>query len=213
MPDVYAQVEPVKRINELMGKKKKEINGGAYSFEKVREEFADETSKRSSFFIRFQLFYLGFVKFLSYFAPALLIFVFDFTFEIIQSQFLASLFQNESKKGIGSVIYATITNIIVFIYALLIFAILFFSLHLDYKSKRFVYYANLVTTLLGLFAMLTFIVLALQVILGLVGSGDCNSPPTQTSAKATSSPSKTSSPATGRSWSTPCDFLSQGPSS
>jgi hypothetical protein len=40
MPDVYAQVEPVKRINELMGLKKKEINGGAYSFEKVREEFA-----------------------------------------------------------------------------------------------------------------------------------------------------------------------------
>lgn len=40
MPDVYAQVEPVKRINELIGLKKKEINGGAYSFEKVREEFA-----------------------------------------------------------------------------------------------------------------------------------------------------------------------------
>ena len=57
-------------------------------------------------------------------------------------------------------IYATFTSIMVFIYALLIFAILFLSLHLDYKSKRFVYYCFLVTTLLGVFAMLTFIVLA-----------------------------------------------------
>lgn len=80
MPDVYAQVEPVKRINELMGLKKKEINGGAYSFEKVRDEFASETSKRASFFIRFQLFYLSFLKFMSYFAPALLVFIFQFTF-------------------------------------------------------------------------------------------------------------------------------------
>lgn len=173
MPDVYAQVEPIKRINDLMGEKKRQINGGAYSFEKVREEFSGETSKRSSFFIRFQLFYLGFVKFLSYFAPALLIFVFDFTFEIIQSEFLASLFQNESKKGIGNVIYATITNIVIFLYALLIFAIVFFSLHLDYKSKKFVYYIYLVSTLLGVFSMLTFIVLLVQTILGFVGTGDC----------------------------------------
>jgi cellulose synthase/poly-beta-1,6-N-acetylglucosamine synthase-like glycosyltransferase len=36
MPDVYAQVEPIKMINDLMGEKKREINGGAYSFEKVR---------------------------------------------------------------------------------------------------------------------------------------------------------------------------------
>lgn len=173
MPDVYAQVEPVKKINELMGLKKKEINGGAFSFEKVREEFSSETSKRASFFIRFQLFYLSFLKFLSYFAPALLVFVFDFTFEILQSEYLSSVFQNESKKGIGSVIYSTITNIVLFIYALLILAIIFFSLHLDYKSKRFIYYANLVSTLLGVFSFLTFIIFLIQLILGLVGAGDC----------------------------------------
>lgn len=92
MPDVYAQVEPIKMINELMGEKKREINGGAYSFEKVREEFADTESKRSSFFIKFQLLYITFIKFLSYFAPALIIFVFHFAFEIIQTEFLADLF-------------------------------------------------------------------------------------------------------------------------
>lgn len=70
-------------------------------------------------------------------------------------------------------IYATITNVVVFIYALLILAMVFFSLHLDYKSKKFIYYAYLVSTLLGAFAMLSFIVFLVQVILGFVGSGDC----------------------------------------
>lgn len=82
-------------------------------------------------------------------------------------------------------IYATITNIVIFIYALLILAIIFFSLHLDYKAKRFVYYANLVSTLLGLFSFLTFIVFLLQTILGFVGVSDCNSPSMQICVKAT----------------------------
>lgn len=68
-----------------------------------------------------------------------MIFVFDFTFEIIQSEYLSSVFQKESKQGIGSVIYATVTTIVLFIYALLVLAIIFFSLHLDYKAKRFIY--------------------------------------------------------------------------
>jgi hypothetical protein len=37
MPNVYAQVEPIKNINELMESKKLEINGGQFSFEKVQD--------------------------------------------------------------------------------------------------------------------------------------------------------------------------------
>ena len=35
MPDAYAQVEPIKKINDLMEHRKTEINGGVFSFEKV----------------------------------------------------------------------------------------------------------------------------------------------------------------------------------
>ena len=41
MPDVYAQVEPIKRINDLMELRKGEINGGVFSFDKVQAEFDD----------------------------------------------------------------------------------------------------------------------------------------------------------------------------
>jgi hypothetical protein len=63
--------------------------------------------------------------------------------------------------------------VVVFIYALLILAMIFFSLHLDYKNKKFIYYGYLVSTLLGVFTMLTFIVFLAQTILGLIGVGDC----------------------------------------
>ena len=196
MPDVYAQVEPIKMINELMAEKKREVNGGAYSFEKVRAEFADTDSKRSSFFIKFQLLYITFLKFLSYFAPALLVFVFHFAFEIIQTEFLADLFSKESKTGIGNVLYATITNIVVFIYALMLLAIFFFSLHLDYKSKKFIYYTYFVSTVLGLLSMLSFIVFLAQTVQGFIGTGDCKLCPIQTSGRATSRRWKECCPAT-----------------
>lgn len=32
MPDVFAQVEPIKMINDLMTMRKKDVNGGLYSF-------------------------------------------------------------------------------------------------------------------------------------------------------------------------------------
>ena len=35
MPDVFAQVEPYKKICNLMEQKKLDINGGVFSFEKV----------------------------------------------------------------------------------------------------------------------------------------------------------------------------------
>ncbi len=56
---------------------------------------------------------------------------------------------------------------------MLMFTMVFFSLHLDYKSKKFMYYTYLVTTLLGVFSMLCFVVFLAQTIQGFVGSGDC----------------------------------------
>jgi len=46
MPNVYAQVEPYKRISDLMEHKKLDINGGVFSFEKVENEFEHTEKKR-----------------------------------------------------------------------------------------------------------------------------------------------------------------------
>ena len=95
MPDVYAQVEPVKMMNDFMGDRKRDLNGGTYSFEKVSDAFSDSDSKRTTFFLRFQLFYLSFTKFLTFFGPSILLFFFEFAFEIIRTEFLYGVFASE----------------------------------------------------------------------------------------------------------------------
>lgn len=55
----------------------------------------------------------------------------------------------------------------------MLLAIFFFSLHLDYKSKKFIYYTYLVSTILGILSMLSFIVFVAQTVQGFIGTGDC----------------------------------------
>lgn len=38
MPDAYAQVDPIKTVNGLMGQRKRWINGSMFAFEKVQKE-------------------------------------------------------------------------------------------------------------------------------------------------------------------------------
>lgn len=154
-----------------MERKKSDINGGMFSFEKVQEEFEKVSKKREKFLVRFQLVYISFLKFLSFFAPALLLFALQFATEIIQEEFLASLFATESASGIGNVLYRTFSNIIIFIYALCILAIFFFSLHLKAKEKKYVYYAHLISTILGIFTVVATLVFIVQTVLSILQIG------------------------------------------
>jgi len=38
MPDAYAEVDPIKTVNGLMGQRKRWINGSMFAFEKVQKE-------------------------------------------------------------------------------------------------------------------------------------------------------------------------------
>ena len=74
MPNVYAQVEPVKVITDMMEAKKRDINGGVFSFEKVEDHYIHDSKKRESCMLGFQFFYLNVVKFIIFFMPSILIF-------------------------------------------------------------------------------------------------------------------------------------------
>lgn len=82
MPDAYAEVDPIKTVNGLMGQRKRWINGSMFAFEKVQKEMAQTTSPSMAvkdFFLKMQIFYLNFSLFLVYFAPALMLFTFHLT--------------------------------------------------------------------------------------------------------------------------------------
>lgn len=116
--------------------------------------------------------YISFMKFLSFFAPAFLIFAIQFATEIIQTEFLANLLATESESGLGHVLYRTFSNIIIFFYALCILAVFFFSIHLNSKEKRYVYYAHLISTILGVFTVISVIVFIVQLILSVLKVGN-----------------------------------------
>lgn len=87
MPDAYAEVDPIKTVNGLMGQRKRWINGSQFAFEKVQKEMKNSNNPSMAvidFFLKMQIFYLNLSNFLVYFAPALLLFTFHLTMQTVR---------------------------------------------------------------------------------------------------------------------------------
>ena len=108
MPDAYAEVDPIKTVNGLMGQRKRWINGSNFAFEKVQKEmdqYKSQKNKVVDMFLKLQIFYLNFSNFLVYFAPAILLFTFHLTMQALKEQVLKDLFNITSSNGVGSIIF------------------------------------------------------------------------------------------------------------
>jgi cellulose synthase/poly-beta-1,6-N-acetylglucosamine synthase-like glycosyltransferase len=178
MPDAYAEVDPMKTVNGLMGQRKRWINGSQFAFEKVQKEMQENKSEKmavADFFLKIQIFYLNFSNFLVYFAPALLLFTYHLTMTTIEQDYLIDIFATDTRTSLGAVIYATVVNITDFIYAMMVLTIIFYSVHLTHSNKRFIYYIYLFSTIFGLFSLLTFIIFFVDVIKGFAGVNNGNS--------------------------------------
>lgn len=55
----------------------------------------------------------------------------------------------------------------------MLLVIFFFSLHLRANNKRYVYFIYLISTLLGIFMVLTVIIFIVDIIKSLTGEGNC----------------------------------------
>lgn len=177
MPDAYAEVDPIKTVNGLMGQRKRWINGSNFAFEKVQKEMQKNASPKmatADFFLKMQIFYLNLSNFLVYFAPALLLFTFHLTMQTIRQQYLIDVFATTNSNDIGSVIYSTFVVIMDFLYVVMFFGVVFFSVHLTHSNKRYIYYIYFFSTMYGLFALLTFIVIIVDIAKGFAGMSSCN---------------------------------------
>ena len=95
MPDAYAEVDPIKTVNGLMGQRKRWINGSMFAFEKVQkemEEFSSPAMAVADTFLKFQIFYLNFSNYIVYFAPALMLFTFHLTMQSFREKVLTDTF-------------------------------------------------------------------------------------------------------------------------
>lgn len=98
MPDAYAEVDPIKTVNGLMGQRKRWINGSMFAFEKVQREMESFKSEKMAFIdtlLKFQIVYLNFSNYLVYFAPALMLFTFHLTMQAFQEKVLRDTFNRD----------------------------------------------------------------------------------------------------------------------
>jgi hypothetical protein len=88
---------------------------------------------------------------------------------------LPNLFSGLVKDPNNNEFYNGFVYTIDFIYVILIMSIVFFSLHLTNGNKKFKPYLYAVSTLFGLFSIIVFTVLAVDVIRGLTNGSQCTS--------------------------------------
>ena len=94
--------------------------------------------------------------------------------QTIRADYLGSIFAISNPTGIGSVIYATFVNVMDFLYALMFFGIIFLSIHLTHSNKKFIYYIYFFSTVFGLFSVITFVVILVDIIKGFAGGNNCS---------------------------------------
>ena len=65
------------------------------------------------------------------------------------------------------------TYTINFIYSLFVLGLVIYSMHINTKNKRFLSFIYLISTIFGVFSLIVFIVLLIDLIRGLGGSSEC----------------------------------------
>lgn len=174
LPDAYAEVDPIKTVHGLLGQRKRWINGSYFAFEKVKKELKEhEKQNGCEFMLNVQIFYLSLMNGLSYFAPAFFLFTVHIAMDAFKTDVLTKALNGVVTDPKTSQVFNSFVFTIDFIYVMLIMTIVFLSLHLTNRHKRFVPYIYGVSTLFGLFMVCVFLVLVVDIFRGLIYGDAC----------------------------------------
>ncbi len=175
LPDAFAEVDPIKTVHQLLGQRKRWINGSYFAFESVKKELKEHQKKNScEIFLNLQILYLSLMNTLSYFSPAFFLFTVHISMEAFRSDVLIKLLSGVIDNPSTNQFYNSFVFTIDFIYVLLIMTIVFLSLHLNNKQKKFIPYIYGISTIFGLFMICVFLVLVVDIFRGLFNGTSCN---------------------------------------
>ena len=134
---------------------------------------AHEKDIGCEFFLNLQIFYLSMMNGLAYFAPALFLFTVHIAMDAFRSDVLVKLLKGVVGDPNNSQFFNAFVYTIDFIYVLLIMTIVFFSLHLPNRHKKFMPYIYGISPLFGLFMVCVFLVLVVDIFRGLLNNDTC----------------------------------------
>lgn len=123
--------------------------------------------------LHFQMFYLTLMNALSYFAPSFFLFTVDIAMQAFRADVLPNVLGGVITDPNNNQFYNGFVYTIDFIYVIMICSIIFMSLHLTNGNKRFKPYLYAVSTIFGIFSIIVFTVLLVDVIRGLADNSAC----------------------------------------
>lgn len=162
LPDAYSFVDPVKDIPAMLGQRKRWINGSYFAFEKVSSQFSDMGCFQC---LDIQIWYLSLMNLLAYIAPGFFLFSISVAMEAFKADVLVKFFADTLKED--SPIYSAFVYTINFIYALLIFGLIYFSMSLTNRNKKFVRFVYGISTILGVMSIIMMTILLVDLARGL----------------------------------------------
>ena len=109
---------------------------------------------------------------LSFVAPALFLFTVSVAMQAFRADVLTKFFADIIPYD--SEIYNAFVLIMNFFYVLLWLGFILYSIHMNNKNKKFVTYIYGTSTVMGIFSLVVTIVLAVDIIRGLIGQTSCN---------------------------------------
>ena len=111
---------------------------------------------------------------LAYFSPTFFLFTVHIAMDAFRQDVLSKLLQgvvNDTNNQ--SQLYNSFVFTMDFLYVLLLMTVIFYSLHLTNNHKKFKPYIYGVSTLFGVFIIIVFAVLAVDIIRGFMGVNTC----------------------------------------
>lgn len=113
------------------------------------------------------MYFLSFLNTLAYVAPALFLFTVSVAMQIFRSDVLAVYLSN----FIPGELLQGFVDLVNFFYVMLTATIIFYSMHLTNRHKKFIPYIYAAATTSGIFALIVFAILSVDIIRG---SSTCN---------------------------------------
>lgn len=169
LPDAEAYVDPIKSTHALFGQRKRWINGSFFAFEKVKREIAK--GNRCECCLHIQIAFLSFMNMLSFVAPALFMFTVSVAMQAFRADVLTQFFSDIIPYD--SEIYNAFVLVINFVYAMLWFGFILYSIHMNNKNKKFISYIYATSTIYGIFSLIVMVVLTVDIVRGLIGDSAC----------------------------------------
>jgi hypothetical protein len=124
--------------------------------------------------LKLQIFYLNLMNIIGFVAPAIFMFTIHIAMSAFRDWFFGTVLQDMAFGELQtSEFYSSFIYVMDFIYIMLMLAFIFKSMHFTHRTEKFIPFAYIMSTIMGIFSVIVLIVLISDMIQGIIDSYRC----------------------------------------